>query len=126
MLDIMWSIGRMSARSKDDAQRHSWEFVCLVYKDIKEKGLKRPLIVEELPNNKFKILWGNLRFLSFIKLKQNKIPCVIITEKTHKDLYKISSREELLKICKVDVFTYNKKEGLRVNGPGLGYTKKGK
>lgn len=104
----------------------NYEYLLRVYKDIKEKGLKRPLIVEELPNNKFKILWGNLRFLSFIKLKQNKIPCVIITEKTHKDLYKISSREELLKICKVDVFTYNKKEGLRVNGPGLGYTKKGK
>ena len=104
----------------------NYEYLLRVYKDIKEKGLKRPLIVEELPNNKFKILWGNLRFLSFIKLKQNKIPCVIITEKTHKDLYKISSREELLNICKVDVFTYNKKEGLRVNGPGLGYTKKGK
>ena len=104
----------------------NYEYLLRVYKDIKEKGLKRPLIVEELPNNKFKILWGNLRFLSFIKLKQNKIPCVIITKKTHKDLYKISSREELLKICKVDVFTYNKKEGLRVNGPGLGYTKKGK
>ena len=104
----------------------NYEYLLRVYKDIKEKGLKRPLIVEELPNNKFKILWGNLRFLSFIKLKQNKIPCVIITEKTHKDLYKISSREELLKICKVDVFTYNKKEGLRVNGPGLGHIMKGK
>ena len=104
----------------------NYEYLLRVYKDIKEKGLKRPLIVEELPNNKFKILWGNLRFLSFIKLKQNKIPCVIITKKTHKDLYKISSHEELLKICKVEVFTYNKKEGLRVNSPGLGYTKKGK
>ena len=46
----------------------NYEYLLRVYKDIKEKGLKRPLIVEELPKNKFKILWGNLRFLSFIKL----------------------------------------------------------
>ncbi len=104
----------------------NYEYLLRVYKDIKEKGLKRPLIVEELPKNKFKILWGNLRFLSFIKLKQSKIPCVIITKKTHKDMYKISSHRELLKICKVDEFSYNEREGLRVNGPGLGYIKKGK
>mgnify|MGYP001275961959 FL=1 len=102
------------------------KYLLRVYKDIKEKGLKRPLIVEELPKNKFKILWGNLRFLSFIKLKQDKIPCVIITKKIHKDMYKINSHKELLKICKVDEFSYNEKEGLRVNGPGLGYNMKGK
>ena len=104
----------------------NYEYLLRVYKDIKEKGLKRPLIVEELPKNKFKILWGNLRFLSFIKLKQSKIPCVIITKKIHKDMYKINSHKELLKICKVDEFSYTEREGLRVNGPGLGYNMKGK
>ena len=104
----------------------NYEYLLRVYKGIKEKGLKRPLIVRELKkNNKFKILVGNLRCLSLIKLKCINIPCVIITEYDHKNIYKIKSHDKLLKICKVKIFNYDKNNDiLTVNGPGLGYQNK--
>ena len=89
------------------------EYYNAVYKNIKKHGLQKPLIVKEIHSSKYTILVGGSRYLILLKLKQTKVPCIVITKNTYEDKYRIKSYKELLKITKTKKFTY--KNGMVLN-----------
>lgn len=82
------------------------EYYNATYENIKKHGLQKPLIVREIHSSKYNILVGGSRYLVLLKLKQTKVPCVVITKNTYEDKYRIKSYKELLKIIKTKEFIY--------------------
>ena len=90
------------------------EFYNAIYKNIKRYGLQKPLIVKEIHSSRYDILVGGSRYLTLLKLKQTKVPCIVITKNTYKDKYRIKSYKKLLKISGTKQFIY-KNDKIKLN-----------
>ena len=84
---------------------NKFEFIEYITKNIKENGLKRPLVVKRI-NNKFEILLGGTRYWALKKLKYKKVPCVLISDKKETEYTRIKSYDELIKFANVKKLTY--------------------
>ncbi len=82
------------------------EYYNAVYNNIKKHGLRKPLIVKEINPSRYDILVGGSRYLALLKLKQNKVPCIVITKNIYNDKYRIKSYKKLLEITKTEEFIY--------------------
>lgn len=76
---------------------------------IKEKGILSPLIVEEAPAARYRVISGKRRLEAARQLGLKKLPCIILTEVPKKDRLEINlienfQREELLPLDEAKVF----------------------